>query len=306
MTWLFAVLLSTVLFGWVSVLDKKLITDLFPGMRSFYLVFGLMQLVIGGMLIAGAVVTGGGISTATGVWWSIGSGLALSVGLMLFFYGLRIEEVSRAAPMQSLSPVFGTLLAVIFLDETLSPAHWAAILTVVTGGVLVNLRRQYGRIVIARGKAFFALLGASAALGSGFVAMKQATDILSVAAVQGIGTVTLGVLVLAFVMRPHGVRHLPAVLRRPHLISVMLLCEGILAPAAFFTLVWAFALGPVSLVSVVYGARPLLVLIISIALSTRYWNVLKEPFDRQTIGLKIISTLLVVSGVGALAMLPEP
>ena len=128
MTWLVAVLLSTFFFAWVSVLDKKLVTDLFPDVRDFYLVFGLMQLVIG--------------------------------------------------------PAF---------------------------------------IVVA------------------------------------------------------------------------------LAPAAVFTLLLAFSLGTVSLVSVVSASRPLLVLALSVALSTRWWDVLHEPLDRETVGLKAVSTVMIVGGVVALA-----
>ena len=91
-------------------------------------------------------------------------------------------------------------------------------------------------------------------------------------------------------------------LRVPHLASVMMLAEGLLAPAAVYTLALAFSLGTVSLVSVVGSARPLLVLVISVALSTRAWNVMHEPIDRETLGLKAFSTALIVGGVTVLVI----
>ena len=58
----------------------------------------------------------------------------------------------------------------------------------------------------------------------------------------------------------------------------------------------------VSLVSAVSSSRPLLVLLLSIALSTNAWNVLNESVDRQTLGLKALSTVLIVAGVVTLAV----
>jgi len=295
------VLLSTMFFAWVSVLDKKLVTDLFPDVRDFFLIFGLMQMVIGPAFMVVAWATGG-FGGAEGLAWSMGTGVAFVAGLMLFFYGLSIEEVSRATPMQSLSSVFATLIAVTLLGESLTLVQVAAIVVVVTGSVLVSVRREDGVLRLARGRAFIVLVGSAMALGIAFAAMKQATDVASVWAVEGVSVTVLGVLVLALVTRRERLMRVPAMLRIPHLASVMVLGEGLLAPAAVYTLALAFSLGTVSLVSVVGSARPLLVLIISVGLSTRAWNVMHEPIDRETVGLKAFSTALIVGGIVVLVV----
>jgi hypothetical protein len=146
------------------------------------------------------------------------------------------------------------------------------------------------------------LMGSAMMLGIAFAAMKQATDVASVWAVEGVSVTVLGVLVLALVTRRERLMRVPAMLRVPHLASVMMLAEGLLAPAAVYTLALAFSLGTVSLVSVVGSARPLLVLVISVALSTRAWNVMHEPIDRETLGLKAFSTALIVGGVTVLVI----
>ena len=288
-------------FAWVSVLDKKLVTNLFPEMQDFYLVFGLMQFVIGPLFMLITWVNGG-FGGVEGVGWSIASGMAFAGALLLFFYGLKLEDVSRAAPLQALSPIFATMIAVVFLGETLTGTQWAAIVVVVTGAALVSLRPDGGRFRLARGKALVVLVGSAAALGIAFVVTKQATEFASVWAVQGVSTLVLGAVVVAIVGRPSRFARLPSLARDKHLVWVMLLTEGALAPAAVGTLMLAFSLGTVSLVSVVGASRPLLILVISAALSTRAFNVLHEPLDRETLGLKALSTLLIVSGVVALVV----
>ena len=300
MTWLLAALLSTMFFAWVSVLDKKLVTDLFSDVRDFFLIFGLMQIVIGPAFMAIAWATGG-FGGAEGLAWSTATGFAFLGGLLLFFYGLSIEEVSRAVPMQCLSSVFATLIAVTLLGESLTLVQVAAVFVVITGSVLVSLRRVDGALKFARGRAFIVLLASAMLLGTAFVAMKQATDVASIWAVEGVSVTVLGVLVLALMARRERLMRVPAMLRIPHLVSVMVLAEGLFAPAAVYTLVQAFSLGTVSMVSVVGSARPLLVLIISSGLSTRAWNVMHEPIDRETLGLKALSTALIVVGVAILA-----
>ena len=300
MTWLLAVLLSTMFFAWVSVLDKKLVTDLFSDVRDFFLIFGLMQIVIGPAFMVIAWATGG-FGGAEGFAWSTATGFAFLGGLLLFFYGLSIEEVSRAVPMQCLSSVFATLIAVTLLGESLTLVQVAAVFVVITGSLLVSLRRVDGALKFARGRAFIVLLASAMLLGTAFVAMKQATDVASIWAVEGVSVTVLGVLVLALMARRERLMRVPAMLRIPHLVSVMVLAEGLFAPAAVYTLVQAFSLGTVSMVSVVGSARPLLVLIISSGLSTRAWNVMHEPIDRETLGLKALSTALIVGGVATLS-----
>jgi drug/metabolite transporter (DMT)-like permease len=299
-TWLLAALLSTMFFAWVSVLDKKLVTDLFSDVRDFFLIFGLMQIVIGPAFMVIAWATGG-FGGAEGLAWSTATGFAFLGGLLLFFYGLSIEEVSRAVPMQCLSSVFATLIAVTLLGESLTLVQVAAVFVVITGSVLVSLRRVDGALKFARGRAFIVLLASAMLLGTAFVAMKQATDVASIWAVEGVSVTVLGVLVLALMARRERLMRVPAMLRIPHLVSVMVLAEGLFAPAAVYTLVQAFSLGTVSMVSVVGSARPLLVLIISSGLSTRAWNVMHEPIDRETLGLKALSTALIVGGVATLS-----
>ena len=83
---------------------------------------------------------------------------------------------------------------------------------------------------------------------------------------------------------------------------MLVLAEGLLAPLAALMFIVALDLGQVSSVSAVSASRPMITLMLGIALSTRYWNVLNERLDRETLGLKTLAVVMIVGGVGVLAV----
>ena len=301
MTWVVAVLISTTLFALVTILDKRLIAHLFPSAQSFNVAFGLLQVPIAALLFA-VVVPTVGFDGGAGIPWAIASGLLWAGGITLFFHGLRLEEVSRATPIQMTAPIFTALLAVTFLGESLNGLQWAAIGMVVLGGATVTVRPELGWFRIANRRALVILLGASFVMGVAFVVSKEATNQMNVWAIQAFRAAAMGAGVLALQGRRTAFREAREMLSDRRAMGTLVLTEGIIAPIAAFMFVLALSLGPVSLVSAVSSSRPLLVLAASAALSTPYWNVLGEPLDRRTLGVKLASTVLIVGGVVALAL----
>ncbi len=303
MTWLTAALVSTSLFAIVSVLDKRLVDHLFPSFSSFNVVFGLLQFPIA-LAFFIAVIPTVGFDGGSGISWAIASGLLWAIGLSLFFYGLKLEEVSRAVPIQAVAPVFAAIMAVTLLGEVLSPTQWVAIIVVVLGAGLVSTRPGEGVLRMAKGRGLLILVASSFFVALAFVVSKEATDRMNVWAIQGFRALFLGIGVLAITWRPSVNREIRMVVRNGRTMGIMLVTEGVLGPVAALAFVGALSLdGPVSLVSAVTSSRPLLVLGMSVLLSTRFWNVLNEPLDRDTLGVKIVSTVMIVGGVVALALL---
>ena len=107
---------------------------------------------------------------------------------------------------------------------------------------------------------------------------------------------------LAIAWRPSMHSELLATLRRGRAVGAVFVTEGVMGPLAALTFVVALSKGSVGVVSATVSSIPLLVLLISMALSTKAWNVLNEPLDRQTIGLKAVATVLIVAGVITLAV----
>jgi drug/metabolite transporter (DMT)-like permease len=297
--WFSASILATVLIALVSVMDKRLMRTWFTEFWPFVITFGLLGFARAGVL-AGIWATSPSPFETEGVAWAAVSGVLWATGLALFFYVLSFEEVSRASPVQAITPVFTVLIAVGLYGESLSALQGAAMLMVIAGAVGVNLHRVHGRLVIARGRSLALLVLSALILGWAFVATDRAAASLDVVGVELVRTLTLAITVVALTWRPSRHHALVRALRRPAGLTGITLTEGVMAPVAIFVLVYALSVGPVSLVSTVFSAWPLVVLALSTALSTPALNLLNEPLDRQTLGFKTVSTVLIVAGVAAL------
>ena len=67
------------------------------------------------------------------------SGLATGVSWLFYFRALQIGKAAQVAPVDKLSVVLVAVFAVVFLGEQLSPVHWAAVLMIAGGALLLAL-----------------------------------------------------------------------------------------------------------------------------------------------------------------------
>jgi drug/metabolite transporter (DMT)-like permease len=304
--WVYVALTSTTLFAIVTVLDKRLIVHHFPSARVFTLAFGLIQAPVAVVFFLIAWLAGvpwAEFADPAGLAWSLISGGVWAVALLLFFYGLQLEEVSRATPIQMTAPIYAALVAVLFFGESLSPAQWAAIVAVVGGAGLVSMRPGQGIFEVARGRALLVLTGAAMLMGLAHVASKEATDHMASLPIQGVRAIGMGLGVVVLIGRGPALRTLRGLARDGAAMRMLVLTEGIMAPLAALLFVVAVSLGPVSVVSAVTSVRPLVVLALTLVLSKVGSSLLTEPLDRRTVALKGLSTALIVGGVVALALL---
>jgi transporter family protein len=301
MTWLTAALLSTGVLAVVSVLDKRLVDHMFPSISAFNVTFGMLQLVVA-LLFFIIVFLSAGFDGGSGIPWAIAAGVVWAAALVLFFHGLRLEEVSRAAPILAIAPIFTAVVAVSFLGEELSAMQWAAIFAVVVGAVMISVRPESGAYRIAHGKAFLVLLASSFAFGMAFIVSSEAVERMNVWAVQSFRALFVGIGVLAVSWRPSVNSELRQVFGSRQAMGMIFIAEGMLAPVGSLMFAVAVSLGPVSLVSAVMSSIPVAVLMLSTLLSTRIWNVFNEPLDRRILGLKAFSTALIVGAVATLAL----
>jgi uncharacterized membrane protein len=121
-------------------------------------------------------------------------------------------------------------------------------------------------------------------------------------AVQSFRALFVGIGVLAVSWRPSVNSELRQVFGSRQAMGTMVIAEGMLVPVGSLMFVVALSLGPVSLVSAVMSSIPVTVLMLSTLLSTRIGNVLNEPLDRATLGLKAFSMALIVGAVATLAL----
>jgi len=151
--------------------------------------------------------------------------------------------------------------------------------------------------------ALFGALGSTAEAAGDALAKEDFTGAMS--AMAGFWILRFGMFVPLVLpnLRPSTARHMAASVRRVPAMAMVFAAEMVMFPVAVLMFVRATDLGPVALVSTVFGTIPVWVLIFSTALSTPKWNVLNEPLDRETIALKAIAIALIVGGVAGIALL---
>ena len=83
----------------------------------------------------------------------------------------------------------------------------------------------------------------------------------------------------------------------------MLVSEGVLTPIALVSLMLATKLGPVSLVATLTSTQPIFVFLYTAILSLPGLRLMNESANRGTLALKLISVVMIVSGIISLSLL---
>ena len=299
--WLYLTAIAVVLFALSTVIDKRLVAGLFPSAWIFNIVFGALSFVRGVCFVipAGLIV---GFDGGSGIAWAFAGGILFGASISLFLHALSMEDVSRAANIQAVTPVFIMITAVTLFGETVTWVQALGVLIVVAGVMLINVRPVAGKIRPTNTRAFALLVLSAILMAWAMIVTDQATARMNVYAVEGVRALGMSCIVLTVHWRPKYTSLVMATLRKPKVAGLTFLSEGFMVPIAALALITALSVGPVSLVGAGFAAWPLAVLVLSAALSTRFWNVLNEPLDRQTLGLKTVATLLVVGGVVVLRL----
>ena len=297
--WALVALASTVCFAGVSILDKYVLDRRLPSVVSFYAWVTASHIVYVSILLG-----------VTGIPWdspgdklliAFLSGLALGLGFVCMFLGLKLEEASRAVAVTQVYPVYVALLAIAFLGESLNAVQWGALLLIVFGAMQVSFRGGSGHMLprLSRGLPF--LLATGIGEGVGFFTIKYAMDGLSIWTVMAFQQ--LGLLVaFGLFSRPRAWRELAQVLRNRKFLLFMVSGEGVLPFMAIALSLWAVSLGPVSLVAALLATRPLAVFAGSSILSRKQWRIMEESLSPANLAVKGVSVAMIVVGAGTLGL----
>ncbi len=293
--WILPALASPIVYTMVTIGDKRVLSILKLNLGSFYLFVGSIQLLISLIILA---VLGWQSAPFSSIAASYGSGFLWGFGLMLMFFVLQREEVSRVTPVWQSSPVFVALLAVLFLDESLAWHGWLAVFLVVSGAVAVSVNLDRGGLDAFRVRpTFFMLITGAVVIGVAQLLLKVGSDDLDVwhnMAFRGAGLFTF---MAAPWMRPPYPARLLAWLRTPSNAVSLVLTEGVGPFLGNMFLLAAIAVGPVSLVSALFGTRPIWVLGMTLLLGLVAKQFISERIAGRDLALKAVATSAVVAGV---------
>ena len=147
MTWVAIAVSSAAVAGVLTIIDKQLVSKYLNYFPSFGLLLGLSS-VVWGTVTCILFPLSSDISTRE-LLIAFSSGLIWSASLVLHMFVLKTGEASRVSPVFNTYPAIVAILGVSFLGESLVWFGWLAILSTITGAIMVSIKQKPDIKVIA-------------------------------------------------------------------------------------------------------------------------------------------------------------
>ena len=301
MIWVLYALGSAITFSLVSTLDKVLLQRYIPNSRVFIILVGFVQVLLALCVLPLASFTGYGADDAA---IAIGSGLVTGAYLILLFWAISLQDVSRVVPVASTYPIFIAVIAQFFLGEELGVLAWTGICVTVAGVGLMSFGPTARASDMGNGQTmvFALLVTASLLFGLSQIMSKVVADDMDVWTLLMWRMLGAAAVCIALLVRTQVVPEIMRTLRNPSAVGLLLLTEGALVLVAMVFTLEAIYNGPVSLASTVMATRPLFVFGLGIVLSMGASNVLNEPLEGRILATKVLAIAMMVAGVGAVTL----
>jgi len=225
---------------------------------------------------------------------SIFVGVLYNLSTWFYYIGVQKEDLSTFIPLLSISPLFVVPLAYVFFDEVFSKLTYFGIVLIVIGAILISFKKA-SKSKLSSALIFASYIAVLYAIRS--VLIKYATTLADLWALMfwiGFG----GIIVSLFMYIVH-TRKVEHGISKKGILH--LLISGLFTALGFLAGFFAIAKGPVTLVSALFNAQPLLVFFSVIVLGALYPNVILERMDKQTMFKKFIAIVLIT--VGALLII---
>ena len=292
-SWLNYALLSAVILGAVNIIEAHILYKRIPSLKSYMLLMGAVLLVLGAIFsvifpvqkaatdpIAGAVITG----------------ILRTGAVIILFFTLRKEEVSRSIPVFYAYPIFVALLAVPVFGETMSGFQWLAVVAIAAGSVVLGARRTERRIFNLTAS-FWLLLGAAVLMAAANVLSKYTLEVLSNWNLYWITTLCMSLAFLGISLRRSTVGEILNMKLRKSTTGLVMLNESLSIAGIGLTFL-AIQRGPVSLAAALLASRPLFVLIYSLIIGMAVPSFLIEGRStRKAVLMRVVGTIMIFSGI---------
>ncbi len=226
--------------------------------------------------------------------------LAMSTGLMVtvggYFYieAIHREEVSRVFIAMSSGPVFTLLLSIIFLGEVLTFNQYLAFALILTGGLLILIRRINKRFSVSTGVLMTLITCFFFALNRIVLKHLSFTNLATIMIYKETGFfITIGAILALY---PKARMHLSKVVKDLNMRKTAAVYSAeIIGLCGVFLSYLAIQRGPVSLVAVIERFEVVFLLVISYAVSKINASWIKE--EASTLPTKLVSLIVMAAGI---------
>ena len=226
--WIFFSILFPALTGVVNIFDK-IIVDRYHGIYFYAFWIGIFELGLGlvglGIAIGFQPVEGGSILGGMLV------GALGALSLAFFLAAVKLGQVARVVPIWFLYPLMVAPMAVVFLDESLSPVIVGAIILAVVGAILVSWQKADDGGLFGNPAVPPLTLLAAGLLAMSFVMAKWALENGEFWQFFGAYRIGFAPVMLAVGMIPRTRGSAPGMIRNRGFISLMVLVEGLVTLA---------------------------------------------------------------------------
>jgi drug/metabolite transporter (DMT)-like permease len=225
------------------------------------------------------------------------NGAILVAAFIPYLYALENEEASWASSIYQLIPVFGYVLALIFLNESLTAMQILASLLVVCGAIAISL--DLSQKIKLKAKPFLLMVLSSFmiavnALVFKIIALDQ--NFWGTAFWEYIGGAIFGLLLFALI--PIYRRQFIATINKARtVVLTVALVSELLNIAAKLAANFASLLAPLALVWVVNGFQPLIVFVYGVIMTLFLPRFGKENLSRKIIVQKLSAMLVMLAGI---------
>ncbi len=294
MSWVNTAILSAAVLGAVNIIDSHLLSRRMPSLRSFLLPVGIITLIYSSVLFILFPIPEGTSTLILLV--TVVSGILRSAAVTIMLYTLIREEVSLVIPVVHTYPVFVALLAIPVLGESLVRLQWLAVIIVVSGAVMVSIRRESSGKGAWLGKSFVLLISSSLLMAAADIASKYALAYISFWNMYCLSAFCMSFFFLLISLRPSVFKELHWMQHQSLAISLLIFNET-LALVGVVLSFWAMGRGPVSLVSTILGTRPIFVFMFTLILSYVSPMFLEWHWTRAILALRLTAIVMIVAGV---------
>lgn len=289
MSWIFYVLTANGLFAASSIFDKFFNSK---RIKSVYVYSVVLNLIYFGFFAATAYVIKDTFVINKSFYWAILAGCIYFFMWLIFWTALKTVEVSRASALFFTQPVFNALLAIWFLNETLSPSKWMAIGLIVAGAILSSWEKKK---TTGFNKGYLLVIAAAIFSAMGNTIAKHAMSGLPSLTVNTIGF--FGSVPLYFILLAQkGVFNEVKTTLGDSATMKKFFLRGLIGYTAICAFMLGVGAGPISLVVALSGTQPLFTLIFSLATGFFLSKMIKEDTTRSAVITKTVAIVLIVIG----------
>jgi drug/metabolite transporter (DMT)-like permease len=288
--WVFLALLASAMTGGATIANKYVFASISDNAMVQTIFGGLV-----GVLLSMALSYAQGFGTLSGLHILIAmlSGICFGLSLLLLLSAVRLGNVSRVGPLRFLAPIFVTLLATLFLGETLHFQEYVGIVLILGGAIFMeNAKLSALRL----DKCMVFMIGSCLMLAASQVLSKyllQYSDPVTILVYVRMGLL-LFILPLLAVYWKTVYR---AIKPRPFKNILLLAIGGALGTTAMLLVIYAAAKGPISAVSVLSSLAPFFILLYIMPMSRRFPDIYTDKISSQQLAHKAFLTLVMFAGV---------